>query len=127
MALTWDQALSKDQNFEENQTVTMDNQNGDISASQRREATLFDKIFRDEDGKIVIAQKPNLPIIVGVVATLVTVFLPDSGNLWVGLDAVAFGAFFTWAWLELFRGVNYFRRTLGLLVMLGIIASRLSW
>jgi hypothetical protein len=34
---------------------------------------------------------------------------------------------FTWAWQELFQGVNYFRRSLGLVVLLGAIASRLDW
>lgn len=91
------------------------------------EATVFDKIFRDDKGNIVIAQKPNLTIIVGLTATLLKLLVPSSGNLWVGLDALAFGALFTWAWMELFKGVNYFRRTLGLVVLLGIIASRLSW
>jgi len=33
---------------------------------------------------------------------------------------------FTWAWQELFEGVNYFRRALGLVVLIGCIASRFS-
>jgi hypothetical protein len=41
-----------------------------------------------------------------------------------GLEALAFGSLFTWAWLELFQGVNYFRRALGLGVLIGVIASR---
>jgi hypothetical protein len=91
------------------------------------EDTLFDKIFRDSEGNIVIAQPPNLPIIVGVIAALFKVFLPISGNTYIGLDAIAFGALFTWGWLELFDGVNYFRRSLGLIALLVIIASRLQW
>jgi len=31
----------------------------------------------------------------------------------VGCSPLAFGASFTWAWQELFEGVNYFRRALG--------------
>lgn len=90
------------------------------------EDTLFNKTFRDDDGKIVIAQKPNLPIVVGLVATLLKLLVPN-GNIHIGLESLAFGALFTWAWLELFEGVNYFRRTLGLVVLLGVIASRLQW
>lgn len=90
------------------------------------EDTLFNKTFRDDNGQIVIAQKPNLPIMVALGATLGT-FLVSKGNIHIAIEALAFGAWFTWGWLELFEGVNYFRRTLGLVVLLGVIASRLQW
>jgi hypothetical protein len=86
--------------------------------------TLFDRTFRDSEGKIVIAQMPNLPLLVGLAATLLQLVLP-SGNLQTGLDLVGFGALFTWAWQELFDGVNYFRRALGLVVLGGMLALRL--
>lgn len=89
------------------------------------ENSLFDKTFRDSEGNIVIAQPPNLPLLVGITATILE-FIVKSGNIHTGLDAIAFGSLFTWAWLELFEGVNYFRRVLGLLVLVGLIASRLS-
>jgi hypothetical protein len=46
---------------------------------------------------------------------------PVSGYGRAGLAAVAYGSLFTWAWLELFQGVNYFRRSLGLLVLVGVV------
>nr|WP_223805582.1 hypothetical protein [Pseudanabaena sp. UWO310] len=46
-----------------------------------------------------------------------------TGKVNSGLSLLAFGALFTWAWLELFDGVNYFRRLLGLLVLLLAIAN----
>ncbi len=85
--------------------------------------TLFDKIFRDSEGNIVIAQPPNPPIIVWVVASLLKLVF-TTGLINTGLDAIAFGSLFTWAWLELFQGVNYFRRGLGIIVFIAIIASR---
>ena len=90
------------------------------------ENTLFNRTFRDSDGNIVLAQTPNLPIIVWIVATLLNL-ISTTDNIHTGLDALAFGSLFTWAWQELFQGVNYFRRTLGLVVLLGAIASRLQW
>jgi hypothetical protein len=87
-------------------------------------ATLFDLVFRDQQGNIVIAQPPNLPLIVGVTATLLQGVLP-SGELQRGLDLIAFGALFTWAWEELFSGVNYFRRFLGLIGLVIVIGMRL--
>ena len=73
----------------------------------------------------MIAQPPNLPLKVGIGATLLK-FIITSGYLHTALEAVAFGSLFTWAWQELFEGVNYFRRSLGLLGLIGLIASRFS-
>ena len=88
------------------------------------EKTLFDKIFRDSNGNLVIAQPPNLPIIVwGVASLLKLIFTTGLTN--VGLDLIAFGSLFTWAWLELFQGVNYFRRMLGLVVLVGFVGLRI--
>jgi hypothetical protein len=86
---------------------------------------LIDKTFRDSDGKIVIGQMPNPPLIVWVVASLLKlIFTSGVGNK--GLDVVAFGCLFTWAWEELFQGVNYFRKALGLGVLVAIIASKIQ-
>jgi len=86
--------------------------------------TLLDRTFRDHEGKIVIAQMPNLPLLVGLAATSLQLILP-IGNLKTGVDLVAFGALFTWAWQEMFEGVNYFRRALGLVVLVGMLALKL--
>ncbi|MCU0538245.1 MAG: hypothetical protein MUD14_30530 [Hydrococcus sp. Prado102] len=86
--------------------------------------TLFDRTFRDGEGNIVIAQKPNLPILVWLAATLLNL-IPTTDNIHIGLDALAFGSLFTWAWLELFQGVNYFRRALGGVVLAGILAFKI--
>ncbi|MGB3512008.1 MAG: hypothetical protein WBA93_22770 [Microcoleaceae cyanobacterium] len=92
---------------------------------ENNENNLFDQIFRDSEGNIVIAQPPNLPLIVGVTATILKLII-TSGNIHIGLDAIGFGSLFTWAWQELFEGVNYFRRGLGLLALIGLIGSKLS-
>lgn len=86
-------------------------------------ATTFDKFFRDSEGEIVIAQPPNPPLILWFVASVLQLIV-KTGKIHTGLDAIAFGALFTWAWLELFEGVNYFRRTLGFCVLIAAIASR---
>jgi hypothetical protein len=85
--------------------------------------TFFDKAFRDDDGAIVIAQPPNLPIIIWAGASMLKLIAP-SDQVRSGLDFLAFGALFTWAWLELFEGVNYFRRTLGLVVLISLLGSK---
>ena len=90
------------------------------------EVTLFDRTFRDGDGKLAIAQKSNLPLLVWLAATVLKLLF-TSGNLHTGLDALAFGSLFTWAWQELFQGVNYLRRALSFVVLLSTIAFRLQW
>ena len=90
------------------------------------ENSLLDKTFRDSEDNIVIAQPPNLPLLVGITATVLTLIV-KSGNIHISLDAIAFGSLFTWAWLELFQGVNYFRRALGLAVLIGLIALKSSY
>jgi len=88
------------------------------------ENTWLDRVFRDREGKIVLAQMPNLPLIVWMGASLLKLIL-TTGKINTGLEVLAFGSLFTWAWEELFQGVNYFRRALGLLVLVSLIASKI--
>ncbi|HYW22169.1 MAG TPA: hypothetical protein VE956_23215 [Nodularia sp. (in: cyanobacteria)] len=88
------------------------------------ENTLVDKTFRDSNGEIVLAQMPNLPLIVWIVASLLALVF-TSGKINTVLDVLANGSLFTWAWMELFQGVNYFRRALGLAVFIGMIGSKI--
>jgi hypothetical protein len=89
------------------------------------ENTFFNQVFRDRHGKIVMAQMPNLPLIVWIVASLLKLIV-TTGKINTGLDLIAFGSLFTWAWGELFQGVNYFRRTLGLIVLIGLVALKIQ-
>ena len=88
------------------------------------ENSLFDIAFRDREGKIVLAQTPNPPLLVWGAASLLQ-FLVTSGKFHTGLELIAFGSLFTWAWQELFDGVNYFRRALGLVVLVALVWFKL--
>lgn len=86
---------------------------------------LLKNFFRDQHGHIVIAQMPNSPLIGWLIATLINLFwqsaTPKTHAL---LDMLAFGFIFTWAWLEITSGVNYFRRILGVVVLMLVVWSR---
>lgn len=97
----------------------------DSNFLEAKQPNLVDRIFRDSQGNIVIAQPPNLPMLVGIGAILLR-FAFGSGQIHAALGLVAFGSGFTWAWLELFDGVNYFRRALGAISLVGIIALALN-
>lgn len=80
--------------------------------------------FKDKNGKFVVWQFPNPPLLLWVLATLVARFTTDTIHDLAGI--IAFGAIFTWAWLEIFDGASWFRRLLGLVVLVGAVLTRLS-
>ena len=85
----------------------------------------FTDIFKTRDGTVVIGQKPNLPLVVWFVAVILRRVFPD-GAFGFGMSIIGFVAIFIWAWLELFMGVNIFRRILGFVVLALSIVSAAS-
>lgn len=83
---------------------------------------IINLVFRDKNNRIVIGQFPNIPIIGWFVIMLISKLLVD-GNLKTNLELISTAFLFTWAYLELFQGVNYFRRFLGLIVLMAVIVS----
>jgi hypothetical protein len=94
------------------------------SSSIQQNRDLWDRIWRDRRGDIVIWQLPNIPQIAWVALTLGSLFTTGtlSNILWYAATA----ALAVWALLELLRGVNYFRRILGIVVLLLIVAAYLK-
>lgn len=80
--------------------------------------------WRDTDGKVVVGQAPNLPLVGWLVfAALAWI---SGGDHWRSGSGFISSAFlFTWAYLEVTQGVNYFRRLVGLVVLLLVVGSRL--
>jgi hypothetical protein len=72
----------------------------------------FRWLFEDRStGRIVIAQWPNVPLWVWIVASLLRWRLVATAGLLV------------WAVLEVAKGVNPFRRALGAIVIASTVAS----
>jgi hypothetical protein len=84
--------------------------------------TLFDRLFRDAAGQIVIWQPPNLPIVIWVSATLLKLVF-QTGQVKLVLDLLAFSSLLYWSFLEITQGVNYFRRDLGVVVLIVLTIS----
>ena len=81
----------------------------------RRTGSLFDWLFRNrQTGQITVAQFPNVPLWIFFV-TVVLRWVVSTGTAartaigWIGVTALAW-----WALAEVFRGVNPWRRLLGL-------------
>ena len=75
----------------------------------------MDHFFRAKDNRIVLWQMPNLPIIGWVVFLCASKLTEGSAHTVLSVVSTAF--LVIWALLEVFGGVNYFRRTLGVVVL----------
>ena len=74
----------------------------------------FDWLFRNrQTGRITIAQFPNVPLWIFIAGAAVRRFADTHGDVDAALTVVTTAALVVWALLELFRGVNPFRRMLG--------------
>jgi hypothetical protein len=93
--------------------------------ARRPQQDLWDRIWRDKRGKIVIYQNPNIWLIAWAVLAFISMVVPRGKTSdivwWASTIVLAF-----WALLELFRGVNYFRRALGAFILLITIAGALG-
>jgi hypothetical protein len=75
--------------------------------------------FKDNKGQIVIFQTPNAPLIGWMILTILSLLLGNNHpRIHYLFGMLSFGFIFTWAWLEITSGVNYFRRVLGLVVLI---------
>jgi hypothetical protein len=85
---------------------------------------LYDWLFKTKDNKFVIGQKPNLPITVWFVFLALGIITNDDTS-----TIFMFGStisLIVWAMLELYNGVNNFRRILGFSVLVFVILSALT-
>lgn len=80
------------------------------------------RFFRDRNGKIVLGQFPNVPLLGWLVFVVAAAILP-SGILSRGFAGLAGAFLFVWAYLEITQGVTMFRRVLGAIVLIVSIVS----
>lgn len=81
------------------------------------------RFVSDRDGRVVIAQPPNVPISGWAITGLVAWLLPD-GKLQALLSFFSGAFLFLWAYLELTDGDSPFRRVLGGVVLAAMVAWR---
>ncbi|MBU0976417.1 MAG: hypothetical protein ABIE03_03705 [Patescibacteria group bacterium] len=73
---------------------------------------LLGVFFKDKNGKVVIGQFPNISLIGGFVFMVLTQ-IKTSEQIHSVFSFMSSAFLFTWSYLELTQGVNYFRRMLG--------------
>lgn len=80
---------------------------------------LMDKVrnfFTDKNGKPVVWQTPNAPLIAWFIFLLLAKALPSHSQVWASYLSTA--SLLIWSVLEVRWGASYFRRTLGALVLI---------
>lgn len=82
--------------------------------------SFWHRCFHDAEERIVIVQSPNIPLLGWVVCTVLVHVLP-AASIADATRSLAGAFLFTWAYLELVSGVNYFRRALGVVVLTSIL------
>lgn len=85
---------------------------------------IWNKFWKDKSGKIVLFQSPNRPLIVFICFAILGRFIP--GVLGSICSDISRAALMYWAALEVLQGVNYFRRTLGVVVAVSVIVGILN-
>ncbi len=76
----------------------------------------------DKDGNLVLAQKPNLPIVGWLVFKLASIPVSDQATK-TGLETIATFFIFTWAYLEVVEGDSNFRRLLGVVLITLLVTN----
>ncbi len=84
--------------------------------------SLWDKTWKDRHGRVVVWQMPNIWLIGWAVLTTIAIIL-YKGLLADIFSWAGSASLLVWSWFEIFQGVNYFRRFLGLLVLAFSVAS----
>ena len=71
---------------------------------------------------ITVAQFPNPPLIVALLAALVS-WLVGDGSIYEVARAIFYVSLTVWAWEEASRGVNGFRKALGVGGLIFVVVS----
>jgi len=85
---------------------------------------VFDWLFRNrQTGETTIGQRPNAAINIFAVAWVARRILVPTGSVGTALDVIVTGSLAFWALDELIRGVNPWRRILGVVVLTFVIVG----
>ncbi len=82
---------------------------------------LWDKTWKDDRGQVVIWQNPSPSLIGWAVLTVLSLLV--NGTVADVFSWLATISLAVWSLLEIFGGANYFRRSLGIVVLAFSVAS----
>ena len=89
---------------------------------------MVDWLFRDRrTGRIVVAQVPNLPLWIFLATVVARWVVPEDSGAFTALRVVALASLGWWAVDEVVRGVNPWRRLLGIGGCVVVVAGVVGW
>lgn len=91
-------------------------------ANKTESKSWLDMLFRSKDGELTVLQWPNSPLLIWVVATVISHLA--SGALRQLSSFTAFVVIAIWAIRELSSGASIFRRVLGAIVLSMALINR---
>lgn len=83
---------------------------------------IFKKLFLDKNGRIVVAQFPNVPITIWFLGLLISTIFPGLSYINF-VNIIATSSLIIWTALEIYSGVNLFRKILGIAVLIILLIS----
>lgn len=86
--------------------------------------SLWDRTWKDKQGHVVLWQTPNPWLIGWAVLTTLSLFFTGRTSDVISLTGSL--VLVVWCLLEIFKGVNYYRRFLGLVVLMYALAALLK-
>ncbi|HSX53300.1 MAG TPA: hypothetical protein VLF90_02945 [Patescibacteria group bacterium] len=89
---------------------------------RRRPQSFSQRFWEDGQGNVVVWQTPNRFLYTWIVTTVIGWFLP-FGWFERFVSLVSLVAIVIWAILEAWKGINYFRRLLGILVLVALLIT----
>ena len=97
-----------------------------MSRTSRRDIRpLSQKFWEDRQGNFVVWQAPNIWLWIWIVTLVLGWFIPYISWLQTIISWTSLIALVIWAILEVKSGVNYFRRTIGFLVLVLLVLVRI--
>jgi hypothetical protein len=88
---------------------------------------VIDWLFRNRrTGRVTVAQLPNGSLSIFLVATALRLVASPNGSFRSALDVIATVSLIWWAGDEVVRGVNPFRRIIGIAVLAAVVTSFLA-
>lgn len=88
-----------------------------------RTMNLWDRIWKDKRGRVVIWQTPNMWLIGWAALTVISLLFSGQSRAATIFAVTGSIALIIWSVLEILKGVNYFRRALGLVVLILSVLS----
>jgi hypothetical protein len=90
---------------------------------KQEKRSLWNKFWYSPSGKLSLIELPNIPLLLAALCWIASILMKQSSFHHL-FSELQFGFLFVWSWLEITKGESYFRKVLGLTVLILIIYNK---